>query len=474
MSQVERVVLMSSASDHQPGSKNQKAQTFFQYGNDAAMKANFDYAIQMYQEACKLSPDTLLFRQALRGIERRKFDNDPHKVGRLVGTRTQPIKLRAKLARNGSQWSHVIEVCEEAFVHNPWDVGAAREAADAAEQLDFKELAQWFVESVQNVATDADFFWFAAHIHEINNAWPKAIAALERVMKINPNDQDVRKKINALAASSTIQRSGLGDSLQKREAAAKAEESRAKEASAGLDELKQPQLTPEERWIKDIQENATNVGPYLQYAEQLRSRGQLDEAEKLLSKGLKAVPEDPSLKILYAEVQVARIQRAQASWTRKCKDRPDDIEAKAKLDQLNTMLVDYEIEEYRRRIKLQPGEFNLHYELGLRLARTGNHKDAIAAFQQSRSSPTLKVAALHQAGLSFEAVGALKLAERNYQDALKAAEPEDLSILNALHYRLGRVYEAMGNSQGAEEHYNEVAANDYGYLDVAQRLRGLN
>ncbi len=46
--------------------------------------------------------------------------------------------------------------------------------------------------------------------------------------------------------------------------------------------------------------------------------------------------------------------------------------------------------------------------------------------------------------------------------------------MNSLHYRLGRVSEAMGNPQAAEEHYNEVAANDYGYLDVAQRLRSLS
>ncbi len=58
-------------------------------------------------------------------------------------------------------------------------------------------------------------------------------------------------------------------------------------------------------------------------------------------------------------------------------------------------------------------------------------------------------------------------------EALKAADPDDLATLNALHYRLGRVAEAQGNLDVAEEHYNEVAANDYGYLDVALRLRNL-
>ncbi len=31
----------------------QKAKTFFQYGNDATMKWNLDYAIAMYRQACK-------------------------------------------------------------------------------------------------------------------------------------------------------------------------------------------------------------------------------------------------------------------------------------------------------------------------------------------------------------------------------------------------------------------------------------
>ncbi len=77
----------------------QKAQTFFQYGNDAALKSNFDYAIDMYKQACKIVPDNLVYRQALRGIERRKFNGDPSKVGMLVGAKNQPILMRAKSAR---------------------------------------------------------------------------------------------------------------------------------------------------------------------------------------------------------------------------------------------------------------------------------------------------------------------------------------------------------------------------------------
>ena len=450
----------------------EKAQTFFKYGNEAALKDNFDYAIQMYREACKLSPDSLSFRQALRGIERRKFGNEPGKVGMFAGARNPTIRMRARSARGKGNWTHALEICEEAFANNPWDVAAAREAAEAAEGLGFHELAQWLMESVYTQANDAEFFKHIAHVHQLNNAWAKAIAAWERVKKINPNDDEASRQINSIAASATIHRSGLSDSLNQRLTAAgkSGPEAEADE----LAELKQPQLSPEERCKKEIQEDPTHIGPYLQLAEIHKGRNDLDEAEKLLASGLKAVPDDPSLKREYADVQMSRIKRAIASWQRKVKERPDDDAARAKVAQLETMLADYEIKEFRRRSEQEPTNMNIQYELGVRLARIGNHKDAIAAFQQARSSTSLRVQALLQAGLSFEAEGAMKLAERQFQEALKSADAADPALLNTLNYRLGRVNEAMGNNSAAEDYYNEVAANDYGYLDVAQRLRGLS
>ena len=73
---------MSSESD---SPDQQKAKTFFQYGNDATQKSNFDYAIAMYRQACKHVPDNMLYRQSLRAVQRKKSNNDPKKVGKLVG-----------------------------------------------------------------------------------------------------------------------------------------------------------------------------------------------------------------------------------------------------------------------------------------------------------------------------------------------------------------------------------------------------
>ena len=216
----------------------QKAKTFFQYGNDAAIKSNLDYAIAMYRQACKHVPDNMVYRQALRGVERKKFGNDPKKVGMLVGVKNQPILMSAKSARSKGKHHEALELCEDAFVNNPWDVGAARVAAEAAEELGLGGLSQWLLDSVQEVAAkgkDADFFKFAAAIYETNESWHKAIACWEQVKKFSPNDQDANRKINALSAASTIKRAGLDDALDNRAAkpAEAAPPSRCRPSSTG-------------------------------------------------------------------------------------------------------------------------------------------------------------------------------------------------------------------------------------------------
>src|SRR4051794_38374323 len=137
---------MSTEPESNP--RQQKAKAFFDSANQAALKNSYEYAVQMYLEACKLVPDNLVYRQALRGVERRYFHNDPAKVGRLATAKTQPIKLRARTAKAQGHWAQVLEICEEAFVHNPWSVSASQDAAEAAEHLSIPALAQWLMESV--------------------------------------------------------------------------------------------------------------------------------------------------------------------------------------------------------------------------------------------------------------------------------------------------------------------------------------
>ena len=336
---------MSSESE---SPESQKAKTLFQYGNDAMMKSNIDYAIAMYRQACKHVPDNMMYRQSLRGAERKKFNNDPKKVGMLVGVKNQPLLIQAKSARSKGKHNEALEHCEDAFANNPWDVGAARVAAEAAEGLGLGGLSQWLLDSVQEVAAkgkDADFFRFAAGIYETNESWHKAIACWEQVKKFNPNDQDVSRKINALSAASTIKRAGLDDALDSPAQAKPAEEA-AESMQAKLDKLKQEQLTPEQRLIKEIVADPTATHAYVELADIYRLRGDLEKAEKVLAKGLKANPNDQGLMQIYEDTQISRLKRAIEGQKHRVQEQPEETAAQVKLDELTKMLDKYEIQAY--------------------------------------------------------------------------------------------------------------------------------
>ena len=458
---------MSSGSDN---AQHQKAKIFYDTANEAAMKGNFDYAIQMYQEACKLHADNLTYRQMLRGIERKKFGGDPKKVGMMAGPKNQSIRMKVRSAKGKGNYSEALVICEQAFVNNPWDIGASRDAAEAAEGAGYLELAAWYVESVLPMANDADFFRFAGHIYELNEAWPKAINCWERVKKINEYDEDASRQINALSAKATIKRSGLSEAISKQPDGGSGPEKHMPD----LEELKQEKLPPEVRLKREIQEHPDRITSWLALADIFRSRSQLEEAQKLLSKGLEVNPKDPNLTEVLAEIQMARLDRAITQYTKQSHERPHDAEIKKKLSQLVEKRNEFELAEAQRKAQLHPQDFQIQFNLGMILQKLGRNKEAIGAFQLANSSPSLRVKALYQTGLCFEADGLLKLAERKYQDALKVLEEGDVENMKAIHYQLGRVAEAQGSGSVAEEHYNEVAAIDFSYRDVAERLRNLS
>lgn len=460
-------------SDSNP--RDERAQVLIKTARDAAQKNNLDYAISMYREALKTAPENVPWRQELRKTERRRFEDNPNKVGRLVGAKNHPIRLRAKTAKAKGQWTHVLEVCEEAFYNNPWDITATEDAADAAERLGLKELAEWLMESVERQALEAknaEFFRHMAHTHGLNEHWQKAILAWEKVKKINPSDEEAGRQINSLSANATIARSGLSDAISKATTKASAE-------AQGPDpeELKREAMSPEDRLLKEIQEQPDRPGAYLHLADHYQMHDRLDDAEKVLAAGLKHMPEDTVLLKRHGEIQISRLRKYIEIWTKRSEANPGDPDARGKLDRARRKLAEYEIGEIRRLMVLRPDDMKLRLQLGQKLAQAGQHDAAIAEFQAARKEPGLAVDALLQAGQSFEAQGVTKLAERSYADALRAIEEgenKDQATINSLHYRLGRLAEAQGNVKVAEDHYNEVAANDYAFMDVAQRLRSLN
>ena len=96
--------------------KRKFASDCFKKATEAMARQNWDYAVEMFSIAIKMVPDNLMYRQSLRGLERRKYnDNKTGKSMAFLSVRS--IRAKVKKSKNAKNWSEMDEAAEEGFLH---------------------------------------------------------------------------------------------------------------------------------------------------------------------------------------------------------------------------------------------------------------------------------------------------------------------------------------------------------------------
>jgi tetratricopeptide (TPR) repeat protein len=123
--------------------------------------------------------------------------------------------------------------------------------------------------------------------------------------------------------------------------------------------------------------------------------------------------------------------------------------------------------------RLQPDDFQAHYDLGIAFREMGLMDEAIAQFQKALRAPGgSRLKAAEQLGIAFYEQGQLGIAEvvlRRAINGTEGAEEEKLGVL----YWLGRVLESQGKTADALPLYEQAAALDILFLDVRERVQRL-
>lgn len=445
----------------------------FKRGTEAMNKENWDYAIQMLSQSARLQPDNLMFRQVLRGCEKKKYGEN--KTGaKMANMKLMGPRGRIKKSRLQKDWDNVDKAAEEGLAVNPWDAQLNADVGDACRQRGFLNCAIFaYEQAVETDPNNKGFWGTLAELQEEKGEFIQATGCWEKVCQIDPMDGEARKRAQQAATRQVIKKGEFEDAENTRDVA-KANKLAKK---MGLDKAGQvdgPGQSEEADLQRNIRKEPDNVDHYIKLGEFYRRHKKLDEARAMFEKASELSGGSLDVQELVEDVELDMMKANIDKAKERVRDNPDDEGAREQVKSLEREMNLRSMEVLRARVERYPTDLKLKFRLGSCFMKEGKHAQAIPLLQQSSQDSRMEVKALANLGFCFRKEKKYSLAKRQYEKALpKINQHEEPDMFKDVCYWLGRLCEASGDQESAEQHYSEVLAVDYEYKDTLQRLEDL-
>ncbi len=454
--------------------KKKIAQDCFKKGTEAMVKQNWDYAIEMFGQSVKFAPDNLMFRQTLRGVERKKY---PKGTGaKMAGMRLMGVKASIKKARMTRNWANLDLSAEEGLMLVPWDAELNADVGEAASNQGFIDVAvqglRWSVETDPNNKVTLKAL---GALLEQKGEFLESLKYWERVFKLDPIDMEARSKITQLNASSVIDKGDFedegGDKKEKSIEAIRKAIGKQTSANAAADG---PGQSEEADLQRAVRKDPDNKHAFIKLADFYRRGGKLEDAGAMYQKALELSGGDPNIREQLEDVEIDLMRKSVDIAKSNAAKTPDDKDADAMAKAQATELLKREIENYRSRVERHPNDLKLKFTLGDRFFKLKMYSQAIPLFQASVQDSRMEGPALLLLAKCFIQEKKGILARKQLEKAVPKLNPQENrdSFLEA-HYYLGRLCEEAKEPDKASEHYGEVLAVDYEYKDALKRLESL-
>jgi tetratricopeptide (TPR) repeat protein len=415
----------------------------FERARQVITTGNFDYGIRLLLTCCKIDPASLIYRQELRRSQKAKHNNNL-RGGMFAFLTTASPKAKVKTAKRARDYLKVLEHGEQVLTRNPWDLGTQMDMAEAADALGLLDVAIFILDQArQKHGNDPGLNRRLARLFEKRGNFAQAIKLWELVRKAVPADVEATHKAKDLAASETIQRGQYenamegGSSLHKIQAArAAAEHDRTRSEVTQL--------------AAKIEANPTSPQPYLQLATAHRRAGRFEEALDVLRKGLGPTGQNFDIAQDIAELELDELRKIRVRL----------------LKEINTR----EIELFRMKADRNPGELGHRLELGVRLLRAGQTEEAIAELQLARKDLRQQGKAAMYLGFCFKGRNNWRLAQRNFEEAMKQLPATEEASRKEVLYQLAQGCADAGDLTQAVDFGHELANLDFGYRGISKLI----
>ena len=458
---------------------HQRTIQLFDRAKKCLERGDYDYAHNLFTECISQSPGSLAYVQHFRANLGQMNAEGATKSGSwsLSGSARNTV---AKAAGKG-EWEQAFEAGCAALKKNSADTGVLCELASACDELHHHECQLYYLRWALDLApTDLDINRQAAQALEKVSQFDQAIGCWARILQQKANDEEARKAISRLSVEKTIDEGGYDPALLKKNTSGEAPPLPrvADLAIHDIDEDDVQSESPQELSLEEheqllrnaIESTPKDASTYVALADFYARQERLQDSERLYRKSLKVAGE-VNVDVLekLEDVYLLRmIERAVAAEKRAMKLGDEGLKA---AQQARAESNQAELEVYAARRERNPNDARLNFELGLRYKRLGNYRDSVVPLQSALSDKQLLAETHLHLGESFQHISQHRLALRSYESAIEACDPSDWTELRKLAlYRAGVLAMGMKELDTAEKHLTDLAAADFGYRDVGERL----
>jgi len=442
----------------------------FQKGNDALVRENYDYAVDLLTQVLEKEPAFYEGRKALRLAQTRKAGGGGgffKKAWSSASSSPLVAKGQIALRRNPTEALHI---GEQILNSDPTSSAGHRLVAEAAVALDMPRTAVMSFDVLfKNNPKDKNVVIPYANMLAESNQAQLAEHILMESARLMPSDPDLHQALKDLSARKTLHEGGY-DALADGKGSYRDILRNEKEA-VSLEQVNRVQKTQDQtqnliaEYEARLKTEPNNVRLLRNIAELYTEKKQFDLAlqfyEKITSTDAGANDASIASDIAKTRTRQFDYQIEQLDAT-----APDYTERVA---QINAEKQAYRIAECQKRVDRNPTDLAIRYEMGVLYFGAGKIAEAMGEFQKSKNNPNRKVPSMNYLAQCFAKRKMYPLAATTLQDAIKEKQIFDEEKKDLV-YNLGTVFEAMEKQKEAIEQFEQIYAIDIGYKDVAARV----
>lgn len=444
---------------------------------EAVQRRNYEYAIDLYQQALALNPEDVESRRDLRAVATRYVKE------KGISPSSAWIKglgsaAKVLFASKSNAEKTVIE-CEKFLKFDPGNAWMLTKLGGAAMHLGYHNTAVQVFDEIRNSHPDnIENLRNLEAAHEAAGDIGQAIRTCEMILKAKPNDHEASQIIKNLSATQTSQIFEVGakegsqsivkDSKTHEQHEIDQHEIRTVEQRAKALAFAQEKLA--DPGTEDPRHLATfhaNIGDMWLLVEP-----DFAKAEDAYTKARELQPTDNTYVFKMDDLNILRFNLKLKALEAQLKAAPADAAVKAEHQKLRAQRNQFRMKSFENRVRVRPMDLVVAYTLGSVYFEMGKLDEAIGQFQRTVNDPARRKNSLLNLGICFSSKQQYDLAAKQFSLGLSEIEVMN-EIKKILLYQLGDTYDKMDKKEDAVKTFTQLYEADINFKDVTKRLETL-